>query len=96
MTGPTKVLIAGGGVAALETMLALRRMAEERVEITLISPESSFAYRPLAVAEPFGLGVEQRFDLAEIVAEAAAELVEGEVSSVDAVAHTVSTTAGAT
>ena len=95
MTGPTKVLIAGGGVAALETMLALRRMAEERVEITLISPESSFAYRPLAVAEPFGLGVERRFDLAEIVAEAAADLVEGEVSSVDAVAHTVSTTTGA-
>ena len=59
-----RVVIAGGGVAALEAMLALRRMAEDRVEILLISPERSFAYRPLAVAEPFDLGAERRFDLA--------------------------------
>ena len=77
MTGPTKVLIAGGGVAALETMLALRRMAEERVEITLISPESSFSYRPLAVAEPLGHGVERGVDQAGSVAAAPAERVEG-------------------
>ncbi len=67
-----RVLIVGGGVAALEAMLALRRLAEERVEIVLISPEKSFAYQPLSVAEPFGLGAERRFNLAEILADASA------------------------
>jgi len=91
----TRVLIAGGGVAALEAMLALRRMAEERVAIVLVSPEKSFTYRPLAVAEPFGVGAERRFDLAEIAADASAELLEGKVSSVDAAAATVRTASGA-
>jgi sulfide:quinone oxidoreductase len=91
----TRVLIVGGGVAALEAMLALRRLAEERVEIALISPEKSFAYRPLSVAEPFGLGAERRFDLAEIVADAGAELLEGRISSVDAATKTVWTTSDA-
>ncbi len=39
---PVRVLIAGGGVAALEATLALRTLAEERVAITLVAPESDF------------------------------------------------------
>ena len=31
--GRTRVVIAGGGVAAIEALLALRALAEERVEI---------------------------------------------------------------
>jgi sulfide:quinone oxidoreductase len=61
-----RVLIAGGGVAALETMIALRALAEERVEMTLLAPDRDFFYRPLAVAEPFGVGEVQRFDLATL------------------------------
>ena len=34
----TRVVIAGGGVAALEAALALRELAEERVEIELVGP----------------------------------------------------------
>jgi sulfide:quinone oxidoreductase len=63
-------------------MLALRKLAEERVDIVVISPERWFSYRPLVVAEPFGLGSARRFDLAEMVADASAELVEGAVASV--------------
>jgi sulfide:quinone oxidoreductase len=58
-----RVLIAGGGVAALEAMVALRKLAEDRVEIELLSPDTDFFYRPLSVAEPFGLGEVHRFDL---------------------------------
>lgn len=61
---PLRVLIVGGGVAALEAMVALRSLAEERVEISLLAPDRDFFYRPLAVAEPFGAGQVQRFDLA--------------------------------
>ncbi len=90
-----RVLIVGGGVAALEAMLALRRLAEERVAITVIAPEKSFAYRPLAVAEPFGLGAERRFDLAELAADAGAELLNDRIATVDASAKTVRTASGA-
>jgi sulfide:quinone oxidoreductase len=64
-----RVLIAGGGVAALEAGMALRRFAEERVEIELLAPNDRFRYRPMAVAEPFGLGEARGFDLAEIAAD---------------------------
>jgi len=32
------VLIAGGGVAGLETLLALRALAGDRVDITILAP----------------------------------------------------------
>jgi sulfide:quinone oxidoreductase len=60
------VLVAGGGVAALEPMVALRKLAGELVDVELVSPDADFFYRPLAVAEPFGLGEALRFDLASL------------------------------
>jgi hypothetical protein len=65
--GRVDVLIAGGGVAALEATLALRALAEERVAITPVAPESDFIYRPLAVAEPFRVGEVARFPLRPLV-----------------------------
>ena len=50
-----RVLIAGGGVAGLETLLALHALAENRVELTVIAPEDEFVYRPLAVNESYAL-----------------------------------------
>jgi sulfide:quinone oxidoreductase len=69
MSGPDgkhHVLIAGGGVAALEAMVALRTLAGELVDVELLSPDAEFFYRPLSVAEPFGAGEVQRFDLASL------------------------------
>jgi len=34
-----RVLIAGGGVAGLETLLALRALAGDRVKVTILAPE---------------------------------------------------------
>ena len=68
MTGSDKprVVIAGGGVAAIEALLALRNFAEDRVSIELVAPETEFFYRPLAIAAAFDLGEPPRFDLATI------------------------------
>jgi sulfide:quinone oxidoreductase len=63
-----RVVIAGGGVAALEVMIGLRELAEERVDLTLVAPDNTFVYRPLAVAEPFGLGAVVRVPLDILVA----------------------------
>ncbi len=85
------VLIAGGGVAALEAMLALRKLAGDRVSVGLLAPDTQFWYRPLAVAEPFGLAATRHFDLPSLADEAGALFVPGELVSVDAanrLAHT--------
>jgi sulfide:quinone oxidoreductase len=71
---PVRVIIAGGGVAALEAMIALRELAEDRVQVELVAPKPEFVYRPLAVAEPFGLGKARRFDLIDIAADNGAAL----------------------
>jgi hypothetical protein len=57
-----KVMIAGAGVAALEALIALRGPAEDRVSIELVTSEPKFVYRPLTVAEPFGVGEARGYD----------------------------------
>jgi sulfide:quinone oxidoreductase len=61
------VVIAGGGVAAVESLLALRELAGRRVEITLLSPERQFLYRPVTVAEAFDRGEAHSYALEDIV-----------------------------
>jgi sulfide:quinone oxidoreductase len=80
---PVNVLIAGGGVAALETMMALRALAGDRVQITLLAPEREFRYRPMAVAEPFTIAHARHVDLAAIAADFGAELVHGRLAAVE-------------
>ncbi|HEX6695217.1 MAG TPA: FAD-dependent oxidoreductase [Solirubrobacteraceae bacterium] len=49
-----RIVIAGGGVAALEACLALRdRLSAAALDITLLTPGSRFDYRPLSVLAPF-------------------------------------------
>lgn len=75
--------IAGGGVAALETLLALRALAPELVEITMIAPNAEFVYRPMTVREPFAYPEAHRYAIAPIAAEAGAQLVAEELAWID-------------
>lgn len=68
-------MIAGGGVAGLETVLALRSLAGRRVRIKLLSAETEFVYRPLSVAEPFDLGSAHRHPLDQIARDFDVELI---------------------
>ena len=77
------VVIAGGGVAGLEALLALHAMARERVSLRLIAPDPEFSYRPLAVAEPFGLGHAHHVPLERFAEEAGAELIIDAAVGVD-------------
>jgi len=52
MSGPARVLVAGGGVAGLETVLALQARSEDLMP-ALLAPGRHFVHRPLAVLEPF-------------------------------------------
>ena len=91
---PQKVLIAGAGVAGLEAALALRALAEELVEVELVSPETDFVYRPLAVAEPFRVGEARRFPIRLLAEAAGADLRRASVRSVDEARRMVVTSDG--
>ena len=86
-----RVLIAGGGVAGVEAVLALRELAHERIATTLLAPEPEFVVRPLRVWEPEAGRAPLHLPLATITQDAGAELVADALSWVDAelkVAHT--------
>ena len=83
------IVIAGGGVAGLEALLALRATARDHVRLTLIAPDEDFSYKPLAVAEPFGLGHAHRVPLTRFAADAEAELVIDAVVGVDDAAREI-------
>lgn len=78
-----RVLIAGGGVAALEAAIALHEMAGERVEVEICSPREDFIYRPFAVAEPYGASRVMRYDLAELAERCGASYHRATIGSVD-------------
>lgn len=90
-----RIVIAGGGVAALEAALALQELAGELMDVRLIAPGPRFWYRPLAVAEPFGLGEAASFDLVDLAARAGAAFTLDAISAVESSAHLVFTREGA-
>lgn len=90
------VVIAGGGVAGLEALLALSVLAGDLVDVELVSPADEFVYRPLLVAEPFGNAEVLRIELDQIVADAGARHTKDALASVDPGARTVATAAGST
>jgi sulfide:quinone oxidoreductase len=77
------VLVAGGGVAALETVFALRALAGDLVDIELLAAEPRFYYKPLAVTEAFGEGKARSLDLPALAGAAGAQLTPAELASVD-------------
>ena len=85
--GEFRVLIAGGGVAGLEAALALRDLADGLVDVELLAPEHHFFYRPLAVAEPFGAGHVNRWELDDLARAAGAQFTPGALERIDAEAH---------
>jgi sulfide:quinone oxidoreductase len=93
-TPPFNVLIAGGGVAALEAALALRDLAGERVSTTLLAPEPEFVYRPMRVREPFAYSAAQRYSLEDIARDIKAELVRDGFAWLDAPGSVVHTERG--
>ena len=88
---PIKVMIAGGGVAALEALMALHELAADRIALELVTPTPEFAYRPLAVAEPFGLGEARRYDVVRIATDHRAAVHIAGIKSVDSAARYVAT-----
>jgi sulfide:quinone oxidoreductase len=91
-----RVLIAGGGVAALEACLLLRdHVAADDVDIEILTPAQHFTYRPLSVLEPVGGPRTWSMPLVRFASDQDAEVVHDELSAVHPDERTITTTAGA-
>src|SRR3954452_19301111 len=86
---PRHIVIAGGGIAGLETLLALHDLAEDRVRLTLISPDSEFEVKALRTAEPFSVDHVRRYSLPEVCHKHGAEFIRDAVVSVAPESHSV-------
>ena len=78
------VLIAGGGVAGLETLLALRALAADRLDISILAPELKFVNRSMSAQQPFEVQRGRGFRLEEAAAELGAHWHRG---ALDRVVH---------
>jgi sulfide:quinone oxidoreductase len=92
---PLRIVVVGGGIAALETVLALHDLADTQLRTTLIAPEPDFLLRPMTVAAPFSRGHTMPLALKDVMVEHGGRFVRGAVARVDADAHAVTLTTGA-
>src|SRR5512142_3149555 len=89
--GSFNVVIAGGGVAALEAALALRDLAGDRVRTALLAPGATFVYRPARVKEPFGYAAARSYSVPDIAGDIGVELIQDAFKSLDAGRSTLHT-----
>jgi sulfide:quinone oxidoreductase len=78
-----RVLVAGGGVAGLETLLALHALAGDRVDVTLLAPEGGFVNRSMALDHPSTPGAVRRLKLRAVTSDLGARLHRGALKRVD-------------
>ena len=52
-----RVVVCGGGIAAVEGLLRLRRLLGSSVDIDVVAPNDELVMRPLAVRQPFAFGL---------------------------------------
>jgi len=91
---PFNAVICGAGIAGTEGLLRLRKLAGDRVDITVLSAKEEFTYRPIAILEPFAKGRANRYSVARIAADNGARWLPDDLSSVDPHNHTVHTRKG--
>ncbi len=77
-----RVVVAGGGVGGLETVVALRALAGRGAVVTVVAPQDEFSLRSFDLFAAFGEERAQRFPLAELSADLAADFRHAAVAHI--------------
>jgi sulfide:quinone oxidoreductase len=89
-----RVVVCGGGIAAVEGLLRLRRLLGSSVDIDVVAPNDDLVMRALAVREPFAFGPPSRYELGRIMADNDANWLKDTLAWVDREAQVVHTDGG--
>jgi len=90
-----RVIIVGGGMAAMEAALALHELAPGQAQVSVLAPNEQLVYRPMTVREPFAYQPASRYELEPIVRDAGATLIADELEWIDPEQQVVHTRTGA-
>lgn len=86
-----RIVVLGGGFGGLETAYALRSALPDHADITLISNQSSFLFKPSLIYMPFGLDEDKlRVDIAKPALRRGIRFIEANVRDLDPVRKTFS------
>jgi len=88
------VVIAGGGVGALEALLALQSLAGDRLRLSVLTASRHMTYRALSVAEPFGGDPAPRFEWERIARDRGVRWITDTVEEIRPEAREVLTREG--
>jgi sulfide:quinone oxidoreductase len=88
-SSPLRIVIAGGGIAAVEALIALYETSPRRLAMTLVSASDMLTYRPSALGEPFGLGPTVRYPLSTVCADHGGAFIHARVDRVRPGEHEV-------
>jgi sulfide:quinone oxidoreductase len=88
------VVVVGAGVAGLETLLALRAAAGDRVEIILLAPRAKFVNRSMAIDRPANTARVPALRIRQITSELRVEWQRGALERVDPEHRVAFTSAG--
>jgi sulfide:quinone oxidoreductase len=88
------VVIAGGGVGALEGLLALQSLAGDRVRISVLTASRHLTYRALSVAEPFGGDPAPRYEWERMARDRGVRWIPDVLEAVRPDAHELDTRDG--
>jgi sulfide:quinone oxidoreductase len=91
---PLHVVVAGGGIAGVEALLALRTLTGEALTLTLVSPAEQLHYRPFTVLEPFSSRATRHYDLDEICEDLDVTRRRDAIAAVDAEERAIVTERG--
>ncbi|RIK40418.1 MAG: hypothetical protein DCC55_15150 [Chloroflexi bacterium] len=95
MNATPKVVVLGGGFAGLETIFYLRHALGNRVDLTLVSDQDYFLFKPNTIYIPFGQDPEQfKIDLKRPTQRKEIKLIQARAQEIDASNKKVLTTAG--
>jgi NADH dehydrogenase FAD-containing subunit len=95
MSDRPRIAILGSGFAGLETAVLLRMRLRDSVDLTVVSPQREFTFRPNAIYVPFGADPDDlRVDLTKPFERRGVTFVQGAAAGVDADAHEVKLSSG--
>ena len=84
MKSRANIVIAGGGFAGLESAFLLRAKLRERAQITLVSDQPNFLFKPNTIYIPFGGKLDPLLiPLSRPTAKRDIKLIEGSVGTVE-------------